>query len=195
MPPQCRRRGATPYRSCSSGSGRSRGGVGGARPMAPELPGLETPCSQRNDERLVPIETINPATGEQVRSFPALNEREIEDRLAAAHRASLSWRQAPIAQRTDVLRHAAELLEQRKLEYGRLMTLEMGKPLKAAIEEAMKCAVGCRYYADNAERLLADEPVEVENERSFVAFEPLGVVLAVMPWNFPFWQVVRFAAP
>lgn len=141
------------------------------------------------------IETINPATGQRVRAYPALTDREIEDRIATAHRASASWRGTPLAERTSILRRAAELLDERKLEYGRLMTTEMGKPIKAAIEEAAKCAVGCRYYADNAERFLADETVDVANERSFVAFEPLGVVLAVMPWNFPFWQVMRFAAP
>jgi succinate-semialdehyde dehydrogenase/glutarate-semialdehyde dehydrogenase len=94
-----------------------------------------------------------------------------------------------------VLRRAAELLEQRKTEYGRLMTLEMGKPIKAAIEEAAKCATGCRYYAEHAAEFLADERVDAPGERSYVAFQPLGVVLAVMPWNFPFWQVIRFAAP
>ncbi|HEY7394261.1 MAG TPA: aldehyde dehydrogenase family protein, partial [Gemmatimonadaceae bacterium] len=88
----------------------------------------------------MPIETINPATGESVQSFPALTSREIEDRLAAAHRASIAWRQAPIAQRIEVLRRAADLLERRKAEYGRLMTLEMGKPIAAARDEAAKCA-------------------------------------------------------
>lgn len=141
------------------------------------------------------IETINPATGERIASYPALTDREIEDRVATAYRASASWRATPLAERTSILRRAAELLDDRKLEYGRLMTTEMGKPIRAAIEEAAKCAVGCRYYADNAERFLADETVDVANERSFVAFEPTGVVLAVMPWNFPFWQVIRFAAP
>src|SRR5215475_13345289 len=141
------------------------------------------------------MQTINPATGETVASFPTLNEREIEDRVDAAHRASLAWRHAPIEQRVAVLRRAAELLDERKLEYGRLMTLEMGKPIKAAVEEAAKCATGCRYYADHAEPFLADEHVEIAGEKSYVAFQPLGVILAVMPWNFPFWQVVRFAAP
>src|SRR5215467_3254823 len=141
------------------------------------------------------IATINPATGETLETFPALSDSEIEDRLAAAHRASLSWRQTSIEQRSAVLRRAAELLEERKTEYGRLMTLEMGKPIKAAIEEAAKCATGCRYYAEHAAEFLADERVDVQGERSYVAFQPLGVVLAVMPWNFPFWQVVRFAAP
>ncbi|MGH7618142.1 MAG: NAD-dependent succinate-semialdehyde dehydrogenase [Gemmatimonadaceae bacterium] len=141
------------------------------------------------------IATINPATGETVASFSALTASEIEDRLAAAHRASLAWRHTAVEQRVAVLYRAAELLEARKTEYGRLMTLEMGKPINAAIEEAAKCATGCRYYAEHAPRFLADEPVEAANERSFVALQPLGVVLAVMPWNFPFWQVIRFAAP
>jgi succinate-semialdehyde dehydrogenase/glutarate-semialdehyde dehydrogenase len=141
------------------------------------------------------IATINPATGETLETFPALTDSEIEDRLSAAHRASLSWRQTSIEQRAAVLRRAAELLEERKTEYGRLMTLEMGKPIKAAIEEAAKCATACRYYAEHAAEFLADERVDAANERSYVAFQPLGVVLAVMPWNFPFWQVIRFAAP
>src|SRR5262245_49676323 len=193
-PRRCRQLGAKQCRSSSSGIVRCHGGADGSRLMAREPRGQENPSSPRNDLH-VPIETINPATGESVQSFPALTSREIEDRLAAAYRASLAWRQAPIAQRMDVLRHAADLLEQRKVEYGRLMTLEMGKPFIAAKEEATQCALGCRYYADHAKRFLADEAVDVDNERSFVAFEPLGVVLAVMPWNFPFWQVIRFAAP
>jgi succinate-semialdehyde dehydrogenase/glutarate-semialdehyde dehydrogenase len=141
------------------------------------------------------IATINPASGEVVRTFPPLADREIDDKIEVASRAARAWRAAPIAERTAVVRRAGELLEERKAEYGRLMTLEMGKTYKSAVEEAAKCALGCRYYADNAERFLADQPVAAEKERSFVAFEPLGVVLAVMPWNFPFWQVIRFAAP
>ena len=141
------------------------------------------------------IETVNPTTGERLRSFPALTTAEIEDKLAAAHRAAPSWRAAPLAERLSVIRRAGELLDERKADYGHLMTLEMGKPIKAAIEEAAKCAAGCRFYADNAARFLDDEPVHVDGENSYIAFEPLGVVLAVMPWNFPFWQVIRFAAP
>ena len=141
------------------------------------------------------IATIDPATGKLIKSFPALTDREIDDKLEAASRAARSWRVAPLAERTAVVRRAGELLEERKAEYGRLMTLEMGKTYKSAVEEAAKCALGCRYYADNAERFLADQPVAADKERSFVAFEPVGVVLAVMPWNFPFWQVIRFAAP
>jgi succinate-semialdehyde dehydrogenase/glutarate-semialdehyde dehydrogenase len=141
------------------------------------------------------IQTLNPATGEVVKTFNALTSQEINDKLEIAHRAAASWRLAPMSERTSVLRRAGELLESRKNEYGRLMTLEMGKTLKSATEEAAKCGVACRYYADNAERFLADQRVEIEGERSYVAFQPIGVVLAVMPWNFPFWQVIRFAAP
>ncbi len=141
------------------------------------------------------IQTMNPATGEVVKSFTPLTDRDINDKLDIAHRAAQAWRVAPIAERVAVLRRAADLLEQRKLEYGRMMTLEMGKTLKSAVEEAVKCATGCRYYADNAERLLADQVVDAKGERSWISFQPIGVVLAVMPWNFPFWQVIRFAAP
>lgn len=141
------------------------------------------------------IATINPATGERLCQYPALTDRELDDKLDIAHRAASSWRQTTIEERTGVIRRAGELLEQRSIEYGRLMTLEMGKPIRAAINEAAKCAATCRFFADHAEEFLADEAVDAANERSYVAFEPLGVVLAVMPWNFPFWQVIRFAAP
>jgi len=143
----------------------------------------------------MPIETVNPATGESIKRFTPLTDAEIDERLAIAERTFASWRRAPIRTRAEVVARAGDLLEQRKLEYGRLMTLEMGKPLKAAIDEAAKCATACRYYAENAEKFLSDEAVDAGDVRSFIAFEPLGPVLAVMPWNFPFWQVIRFAAP
>jgi succinate-semialdehyde dehydrogenase / glutarate-semialdehyde dehydrogenase len=141
------------------------------------------------------IATINPATGERLCQYPALTEREIDEKLDIAHRAAQIWRKTPIEERTAVVRRAGELLEQRSIEYGRLMTLEMGKPIRAAIDEAKKCATACYYYADHAAEFLADQKVDAKDERSYIAFEPLGVVLAVMPWNFPFWQVIRFAAP
>ena len=141
------------------------------------------------------IQTVNPATGELVRSFTELTPREIDEKLDVASRAARLWRRTAIEQRATVVDRAGQILEQRKEEYGRLMTLEMGKPIKAAVDEAAKCATACRFYARHAARFLADEPVAADGERSFVAFEPLGVVLAVMPWNFPFWQVIRFAAP
>jgi len=141
------------------------------------------------------IETINPATGERVRSFTPLTDRDIETKLDAASRAAKSWRRTPLEERLLVVRRAGELLDERKADYGALMTLEMGKTLKAAIAEATKCATTCRFYADQAPAMLANAPVDAKGERSYVAFQPLGVVLAVMPWNFPFWQVMRFAAP
>jgi succinate-semialdehyde dehydrogenase / glutarate-semialdehyde dehydrogenase len=141
------------------------------------------------------IETINPATGERLKSFTPLGADEIELRLSRAASARAAWSAAPIEQRTRVVARAGEILELEKESFGRLMTLEMGKPLKAAVEEAAKCAAGCRYYAENAKRFLTDQPLDIEGERSFVTHQPLGAVLAVMPWNFPFWQVVRFAAP
>jgi succinate-semialdehyde dehydrogenase/glutarate-semialdehyde dehydrogenase len=141
------------------------------------------------------IETINPATGERVRSFTALSERDIETKLDAASRAARDWRHTPLDQRLLVVRRAGELLDERKADYGALMTLEMGKTRASAIAEATKCAATCRFYADQAPAMLANSPVDAKGERSYVAFQPLGVVLAVMPWNFPFWQVMRFAAP
>jgi succinate-semialdehyde dehydrogenase/glutarate-semialdehyde dehydrogenase len=141
------------------------------------------------------IETVNPTNGERIRSFTALTPREIDDKLTLASRAAKSWRATPIEDRAAIVRRAGSLLDERQAEYGKLMTLEMGKTLKAAEAEAAKCAAVCRFYADHAAEYLANEPVDAKGERSYVAFQPLGVVLAVMPWNFPFWQVLRFAAP
>lgn len=141
------------------------------------------------------IATINPATGEKLKSFEPLSAKDVEERLRHAHDAFAPWSHTPIEERAKVVRRAGELLEERKDEYGRLMTLEMGKLLTAAREESAKCALGCRYYADHAAAMLADEWVLSGEEQGYVAFHPLGVVLAIMPWNFPFWQVIRFAAP
>ena len=141
------------------------------------------------------IATVNPATGETVRTFDALSPAEIETRVARARAAFETWSRTPIADRARVVARAAELLESRKDEYARLMTLEMGKLIGAAREEAAKCALGCRWYAEHGPEIVGDEPVTSEGERGYVAYHPIGVVLAVMPWNFPFWQVIRFAAP
>jgi succinate-semialdehyde dehydrogenase/glutarate-semialdehyde dehydrogenase len=141
------------------------------------------------------ITSIDPATGEQVREFAPLAPSAIEDKLSCADRAARSWGAAPLEDRTRVLRRAADLLDDRRAEYGKLMTREMGKTFAAAKDEAAKCATSLRYYADHAAEILADAPVAADGEEAYVAFEPLGVVLAVMPWNFPFWQVIRFAAP
>ncbi|MFL5401630.1 MAG: NAD-dependent succinate-semialdehyde dehydrogenase [Gemmatimonadales bacterium] len=141
------------------------------------------------------IATTNPATGQTVRTFAPLSELELEGRLQCAADAYQRHRRTPLAERTRKLVRAAEILEAEKEEFGRLMVLEMGKTLKAAIEEAAKCAWGCRYYAEHAERFLADEEVETGTARTFITYQPIGPILAVMPWNFPFWQVFRFAAP
>jgi succinate-semialdehyde dehydrogenase/glutarate-semialdehyde dehydrogenase len=143
----------------------------------------------------MPIQTVNPATGERVRTFSTLDAAAIEEKLARAARARAVWARTPVIERARVVRRAGEILDARKREYGQLMTLEMGKTLRSAAEEAAKCATGCRYYADHAEAFLGDELVDVRGETGYVAFQPLGVVLAIMPWNFPFWQVIRFAAP
>ena len=143
----------------------------------------------------MPIATINPATAETVRRFDALSAPDIERKVRRAHDAFATWSRTPLEERVAVVRRAGMLLEERKDAYGRLMTLEMGKLLTAAREEAAKCALACRHYADHAREMLADEQVTSGEERGYIAFHPLGVVLAVMPWNFPFWQVIRFAAP
>jgi succinate-semialdehyde dehydrogenase/glutarate-semialdehyde dehydrogenase len=139
----------------------------------------------------MPIATINPATGETIRTFESLSDADVDTRVERAARAFQQWRLVPVAERAAVVARAGEILEREKERYGRLMTLEMGKPLKAAIEEAAKCALGCRYYAEHASAFIAPERVDGD----LVVYQPLGVVLAVMPWNFPFWQVIRFAAP
>jgi succinate-semialdehyde dehydrogenase/glutarate-semialdehyde dehydrogenase len=143
----------------------------------------------------MPISSINPATGEVLKTFDALTDSQLEEKLRVAASAFLEYRHTSFAERAARMQRAAEILENEKKELARLMTIEMGKPLKAAVQEAEKCALVCRYYAENAQKHLADETVETNATRSYVRYEPLGVVLAVMPWNFPFWQVFRFAAP
>ncbi|HEX9917606.1 MAG TPA: NAD-dependent succinate-semialdehyde dehydrogenase [Pyrinomonadaceae bacterium] len=141
------------------------------------------------------IASVNPATGEKLREFAPLAEAEIEDKLQRAADAYRQHRRTSFAERAEKLLAAAEILETEKDRFARLMTTEMGKPLQAARDEAAKCATVCRYYAGQAEKFLADEEIETSATRSFIRYEPLGAVLAVMPWNFPFWQVFRFAAP
>jgi succinate-semialdehyde dehydrogenase/glutarate-semialdehyde dehydrogenase len=141
------------------------------------------------------IASINPATGQTLREFSALTAQQIEQKLQLAADVFQSYRRTSFAERSRMMTRAAEILESEKLEFGKTMTIEMGKPLKAAIGEAEKCAWVCRYYAENAKRHLADEIIETNAKKSYVHFQPLGPVLAVMPWNFPFWQVFRFAAP
>jgi len=141
------------------------------------------------------IASVNPATGQIVRAFTPLSEAELDARLQRAVDTYRRYRRTPVAERTRLLLKAAEILEADKEKFGRLMVLEMGKTLKAAVEETVKCAWGCRYYAENAERFLAEDVVQTNATRSYIAYQPIGPILAVMPWNFPFWQVFRFAAP
>ena len=141
------------------------------------------------------IATIDPANGQTVKTFESLSDAQIEQRVQRAADTFREYRRTSFAERARKMLRAAEILEKEKDSIGRLMTLEMGKPLKAAIAEAGKCATACRYYSENAEKFLADEIVETSAKRSFIRYLPLGPVLAVMPWNFPFWQVIRFAAP
>ena len=144
----------------------------------------------------MPIATINPATGETIQTFAALTDAELEAKVARAAAAFQFYRQTPLAERSAWLTRAGEILSGEKQAIAETMTLEVGKTLSASVAEVEKCAVCCRYYADNAERFLADQPYEVGGDaRAFVRPFPLGVILAVMPWNFPLWQVVRFAAP
>jgi succinate-semialdehyde dehydrogenase / glutarate-semialdehyde dehydrogenase len=149
----------------------------------------------REGSEIMAIATINPATGKVVQTFQPLSEAQIERKLQLAMTAFRAERKTPFAVRTQRMMKAAQILENQKESFGRLMTLEMGKPYKAAVAEAAKCATACRYYADNAERFLADEVIDTGAKKSFIRYLPIGPVLAVMPWNFPFWQVFRFAAP
>ena len=143
----------------------------------------------------MPIASVNPATGEILRTFEALNESQIDDKLQHAALTFNTYRRTTLAEREHWLTTTAEILETEKNDFARLMTLEMGKPIKGAVGEAEKCALVCRYYAEKARHHLADSLVETNASKSYVCFQPLGAVLAVMPWNFPFWQVFRFAAP
>lgn len=141
------------------------------------------------------ITTINPATGQPIKTYEEMAPDTVAAIVTHAHAAWLAWRKTSFSVRAGHLRAAAAILRNRKEELARLMAVEMGKPLKQGVAEAEKCATGCDYYANNAEAHLASEAVKTEAAKSYVAFEPLGVVLAVMPWNFPLWQVFRFAAP
>jgi succinate-semialdehyde dehydrogenase/glutarate-semialdehyde dehydrogenase len=138
---------------------------------------------------------VNPANGEVLRSFVESSVAEIEAALTLAERTFRTWRTTDFASRGAKMRRAAEILEEDRQRFGEIMTLEMGKPIGAAIAEVEKCASVCRYYAEHAEAFLAPEEVATDASRSYVRYDPLGCVLAVMPWNFPFWQVLRFAAP
>ncbi len=141
------------------------------------------------------MESLNPFTGKVLRRYSETTQDEVRTAIARAHQAHLAWRRTGFSERAGPMRKAAALLRERAAEYGRLMALEMGKPVRDGVAEARKCATGCDYYAEHAERFLAAQPVELGERKARVVFNPLGVLLAVMPWNFPFWQLIRFAAP
>ncbi|MBD2147922.1 NAD-dependent succinate-semialdehyde dehydrogenase [Sphaerospermopsis sp. FACHB-1194] len=141
------------------------------------------------------IATINPATGETLKVFKPLEDGEIAAKVELAQQSFQEYRQTSFEERSQWLLQAVNILEQEKADFAKIMTLEMGKTLKSAIAEVEKCALVCRYYAENAASFLADVTVKTDASHSFIKYQPLGVILAVMPWNFPFWQVFRFAAP
>ena len=141
------------------------------------------------------IASVNPATGEGLKEFASFDDSEIEKRLKRAERAFAKYRHGTFSKRAQLIMAAASLLDREKEKFARVITLEMGKLFRAAVEEVEKCSRGCRFYAENSERFLEDEPAQTDAARSYVRYQPLGAILAIMPWNFPFWQVFRFAAP
>jgi succinate-semialdehyde dehydrogenase/glutarate-semialdehyde dehydrogenase len=141
------------------------------------------------------IKAINPATGEQFASYEEMTDDGVRGAIGKAHDAFLAWRRTSFSDRASLMHQAARVLRDDAGKYAKLMAQEMGKPIRDGVAEIQKCALACDFYADSAERFLAAEPIKTEAGKSFVVFQPLGVVLAVMPWNFPFWQVFRFAAP
>ena len=141
------------------------------------------------------MESINPHTGEAIRSYEAASEQQVNDSLLAADAAFRDWRRSSFADRGGLMKQAARVLRDRKDLLAGLTADEMGKVIRDGIAEVEKCAICCDYYADNAQKFLADQRITTDAEESHIAFDPLGVILAIMPWNFPFWQVFRFAAP
>ena len=141
------------------------------------------------------IQAINPTTGETINTYEEMAPAQVARAVAQAHDAFLSWRQTSMAERAQRMHQAAKFLRDQATAYALLMAQEMGKPVKDGRAEVEKCAWVCDFYAEQAAQFLMPEVVETEASRSFVTFQPLGVILAVMPWNFPFWQVFRFAAP
>src|SRR5947207_6321048 len=141
------------------------------------------------------IASINPATGEKRKEFCPFDDAEIEKLLNCAVKASRKYRLTTFTQRSELLHAVGELLFQEKEKFAEIITLEMGKLFHDSVAEIEKCARGCRFYAENGERFLEDEVAQTDAAKSYVQYQPLGPVLAIMPWNFPFWQVFRFAAP
>ena len=141
------------------------------------------------------MEAINPTTGEVIKSYPTVSGEEVDQIVHLCHQAFLDWRNISFADRSRPMKKAAQVLRDNVDQYAKLMALEMGKPINDGRAEVNKCAMVCEYYAENAEKFLNPESIQTDASKSFITFQPLGVILAVMPWNFPFWQVFRFAAP
>ena len=139
--------------------------------------------------------SINPANNKILESHKEFSTEKINQIINSSYNTYLEWRNESISYRSKMMRDLAELLKQKKEKLGALMTQEMGKPIKQSIAEAEKCAWVCEYYADNAERFLSKKEISTDSKKSFISFQPIGLVLAIMPWNFPFWQVFRFASP
>src|SRR5437763_10084867 len=141
------------------------------------------------------IASINPATGEKLKEFSPFDDAEIEKRLSRADKAFKSYRRTTLTERAELLYAVSELLFEETQTFAQIITVEMGKLFRDSVAEIEKCARGCRFYAENGARFLEEEPAQTDAAESYVGYQPLGPVLAVMPWNFPFWQVFRFAAP
>jgi succinate-semialdehyde dehydrogenase/glutarate-semialdehyde dehydrogenase len=141
------------------------------------------------------LNSINPSNGELIASYEEMTKEEVKVIISNVNSAYQEWRLTSFSHRTQLMKNVAEILQDRKEDLGRFMTLEMGKPFSQAVAETNKCASVCEYYADNAERILENQIIETDASKSYVVYRPIGIVLAVMPWNFPFWQVLRFAAP
>lgn len=141
------------------------------------------------------MKTINPATEQLIQNYSEMSSQDVKSIIESAHHTFLGWRETPFKARSELMKNAAKVLIQNKQKYALLITTEMGKVYKEALLEIEKCAWACEFYADHAERFLADEIVQTEAFESFITYQPLGVIFAVMPWNYPFWQVFRFAAP
>ena len=141
------------------------------------------------------IETINPATGKVIATYDIMGNDEIHKKVENAHVAQKNWKSLDISERSTYIRALGRVMRKNKDEYARLITEEMGKPIRQAIAEIEKCAWLCDYYSEHSESFLRDELIPTEFRKSFVSFEPLGVIAGIMPWNFPFWQAMRFAVP
>jgi len=139
------------------------------------------------------INSINPANGQVIQSYQAHTPKEVSKIIACTHQAWENWKETPFSLRTKLLHAVAKILRSRKEELAVLMALEMGKPLQGGRAEIEKCADVCEYYAKNSEQFLKDEPVDTDASKSYVSFQPLGIVLAIMPWNFPFWSGFSFS--